>query len=134
MSETMQSARKDDTTKQVRPELFPPVAFLWIALALTYGVRKYHDLPADNWRRVPEGRARYVGALLRHLFAVLCGEFHDRESGLPHLAHAGACVVFLLSPLAGDPEETVDALSHKTLVAWRNPLLQSHEMLDRDPR
>lgn len=116
----MQQGRKDDSAK-CRLELVPPTALLWIGLALTYGASKYHDLPADNWQRVPEGRSRYFGALLRHVFAALAGEHLDAESGLPHLAHAGACILFLLSRLAGDDLDTREGFARETAQAWRCP-------------
>ncbi len=90
--------RKDD---QGKPDftLVPAAALEDIVRALTYGANKYG---ADNWRRVKGGRARYFAALMRHGWAYARGESHDAESGLPHLAHAGACILFLLSRLAGD--------------------------------
>lgn len=103
---------KADSGK-VRLELLPPEAIMWIGRALTYGAQKYEHLPPDNWRRVAFGRPRYFGALLRHTFAALAGEHLDEESGLPHLAHAGACVVFLLCPLAGDDEEIAEILTSR---------------------
>lgn len=100
------AGQKNDAGK-VRLELLPPGAIAWIGAALTRGAEKYQHLPPDNWQRVPEGRKRYFGALLRHVFAALAGQERDAESGLPHLAHAGACIVFLLSPLAGDAPGSV---------------------------
>lgn len=119
----MNAGRKDDTQKN-RLELLPPRAILWIGAALTYGAEKYKDLPTDNWQRVPNGRLRYIGALLRHVMAAACGEFFDPESGLPHFAHAGACAVFLLCPLADDAQEvrsvldgTVAPLRHNDTIS-----------------
>lgn len=60
---------------------------------LEYGAAKYD---VDNWKRVPEARTRYFDAAMRHLLAWWGGETHDPESGLPHLAHAVCCVLFLL--------------------------------------
>lgn len=96
---------------KVRLELLPPEAVVWVGKALTYGAAKYAHLPPDNWRRVAFGRGRYFGALLRHVFSALRGEHLDPESGLPHLAHAGACAMFLLCPLEGDEAEIVKVLS-----------------------
>ncbi len=112
------AGRKYDQEK-TRLELLPVVPLVWIALALGYGVVKYG---VDNWKRVPDGRTRYTGALLRHLFAAMRGEFLDPESGLPHLAHAGACLLFLLSPLAGDGRAFVRLLSAEKAGAWKKPL------------
>jgi hypothetical protein len=48
---------------------------------------------------VPNGEERYKEALARHVIAYLEGEDLDsgpEGSGLPHLAHAGINVLFLL--------------------------------------
>lgn len=58
---------------------------------LSFGARKYSD---DNWKNVEP--KRYTDALYRHLNAHHKGEANDAESGLPHLAHAACCVLFLL--------------------------------------
>ena len=75
-----------------RPELLPPMAVESISRVLAFGAKKYDD---DNWHKCDD-RRRYLGAALRHLFAWARGETTDPESGLPHLAHAGCCVLFLL--------------------------------------
>ena len=60
---------------------------------LTFGARKYAP---DQWQQVPDARRRYFAAMMRHLNAWWSGERIDDESGLPHLAHAGCCLVFLM--------------------------------------
>ena len=40
--------------------------------------------------------SRLLGAALRHLFAWGAGKGKDDETGRSHLAHAAACVLFLL--------------------------------------
>jgi probable DNA repair protein len=52
-------------------------------------------MPA-RMERVPEPRERYFSAAMRHLVAWKEGSTHDLESGLPHLAHAVCCLLFLL--------------------------------------
>lgn len=59
---------------------------------LTFGARKYAD---NNWKKVPDARARYLAAAFRHLAAYAQGERADSETGLSHLAHAGCCLLFL---------------------------------------
>lgn len=78
---------------KLRFDLFPPEAEEEIVQALTHGAAKYTD---EGWREVPNGRSRYFAALRRHLNAWRRGERMDQDSGLPHLACAGACLVFLL--------------------------------------
>lgn len=80
-----------------RPELLPPGPLLEVCRVLAYGAKKYTrngQDGADNWALVANGRSRYLGAALRHIFARLRGEILDNESGLPHLAHAATCVLF----------------------------------------
>lgn len=74
-------------------DLLPTESLEEIAWVLHHGAEKYG---AHNWR---EGMSwtRLGGAALRHIFAWLRGEDTDPESGRPHLAHAGCCIVFLLS-------------------------------------
>jgi hypothetical protein len=103
-SVSMTEGRKFDGAK-TRYGLIPPVALEQIAQVLTYGASKYTTPDSDgaeNWRKVPDGRRRYFDALMRHAWAYARGEEKDPESGLPHLAHAGACILFLLSELDGD--------------------------------
>lgn len=88
----MNTGRKDDSGKN-RLDLLPPHALWEIGRALTFGAQEYGD---NNWRKVKNPRDRYTAALLRHVFAWMMGERNDSKSGLHHLAHAGACVLFLL--------------------------------------
>ena len=70
----------------------PPRALISIGWVLSYGARKYSR---DNWLK-NRSYVRYYDACLRHLFAWWSGEDKDPESGLPHLAHAGCCLMYLL--------------------------------------
>lgn len=65
-----------------------------IVRVLEVGARKY---ARDNWRKVPDAVNRYRAAALRHLAADALGEINDPETGLPHLAHAGCCLLFALA-------------------------------------
>ena len=60
------------------------------------GARKYTD---NGWKTVPNGKARYEDALLRHLLAHLRGEVIDEESGSPHIIHCmwNAAAIYELS-------------------------------------
>lgn len=80
---------------KARWELLPLLPIIGIVKIITYGANgKYKDLPADNWRRLENGRDRYFAAAMRHLTAWRLGEKLDPESGLPHLHHALCCLVF----------------------------------------
>lgn len=84
--------RKDDQDK-LRYDLIPPEPIKELAAVLTFGAKKYAP---NNWQKVPEARARYYAAMMRHLEAWRMGEIHDDESDLRHLAHALCCLTFLL--------------------------------------
>ncbi len=78
---------------KTRLGLLPPEALEAIGQVLSYGAKKY---AAHNWRKGIEW-SRLYDALLRHLNRWNAGEDTDPESGLPHLAHAGCCIVFLIA-------------------------------------
>ena len=50
----------------------------------------------NNWVNVPDAKTRYYDAAMRHLDAWHRGEVNDEESGLPHLAHAACCLLFVM--------------------------------------
>ena len=72
--------------------LLPPMALRATVDVLTFGAEKYEP---DNWKFVPDSKRRYFDALQRHLWQWKEGEQTDQESGLPHLAHAMCCLMFL---------------------------------------
>lgn len=84
--------RKDDGGK-TRYDLLPWSGLDLVAQVLTKGAAKYAP---DNWRKVEGWRWRYFRAAVGHLIAWWGGEKLDPEWGLPHLAHAACCVLFLL--------------------------------------
>lgn len=84
---------KFDSEKD-RWELLPVNGVRQIVKVLTFGAKKYG---AENWRLVDNHRRRYYAAAMRHLTAWYEGEENDPETGFSHLAHAGCCILFLLS-------------------------------------
>lgn len=88
----MSEGRKDDGEKS-RVDLIPPEALFMMGDVLRYGAEKYS---ANNWKIVCNAEERYYAAALRHLLLHRSGEKFDRESGLPHLAHAATNLIFLL--------------------------------------
>ena len=77
-----------------RYELLPVGPIEDTVKVLTYGAKKYE---AWNWKKVvAENPERYYAAALRHILAWRKGELLDEETGLPHLAHAMCCLVFLM--------------------------------------
>ena len=85
--------RKDDSGK-IRHELIDVEFIEELSEVLTVGAQKYAD---NNWKNVKPFEDRYFAALLRHLFAWRKSqqEARDEETGLPHLAHAACCLMFL---------------------------------------
>jgi len=83
---------KDDAGK-TRFSLVPVEALTAIAGVFTYGAKKYSE---DNWRNGMSWR-RMLDPLKRHIAAWEGGEDLDPESGYHHLAHAGCCLMMLLT-------------------------------------
>ena len=83
---------KADTGKPVF-DLLPVESLAEIARVLEFGAKKYD---AWNWSRGMKW-LRLWNACIRHLFAWVAGENIDPETGLSHLAHAGCCILFMLS-------------------------------------
>lgn len=71
-----------------------PIKQLWdIINVLEFGAKKY---AVGNWKKVPDARTRYFDAAQRHIASWWKGEKTDPETGLPHLAHAACCILFLM--------------------------------------
>ena len=95
----MAEATKHDRGKAPM-SMLPHYGMEEIAQVLAFGANKYGR---DNWR---QGMAwsRMVDAAMRHLSSMAHGELLDKESGLPHAAHAGCCIMFLLDYMHTHPE------------------------------
>lgn len=76
-----------------RASLLPLGILYQVIAVLEFGARRY---AVDNWQHVPDARRRYYDAAHRHIEAWWTGEQNDPESGLHHLAHAAACLCFLM--------------------------------------
>ena len=90
--EPVEQGRKDDSSKR-RYSLLPKGAVNSVVDVLEFGSKKYAD---NNWQKVPDAKTRYYDAAMRHLDAWLNGDLKDTETGLPHLAHAICCLMFLM--------------------------------------
>lgn len=86
------AGRKDDANK-LPYDLLPSDAIEEILEVLKCGAVKYGS---RNWEN---GMAwsRPFAALMRHMWAWWRREPCDNETGITHLAHAGCCLLFLLS-------------------------------------
>jgi len=99
----MSEGIKFDDTKN-RLDLIPVEALEQVGAIYSYGAKKYAD---HNWRSGLKF-SRLYGAALRHLFAFWRGEDKDKESGLPHLAHATFGLLGLLQYQAEGRSELDD--------------------------
>lgn len=75
-----------------RLDLTPAAAMEIVGLVLRAGGLKYSD---DNWRKCKDP-AKFIGPILRHTLRHMKGEFLDKETHLPHLAHAVCSGLFAL--------------------------------------
>jgi hypothetical protein len=92
LHESLQRGRKDDTGKLMW-HLVPLPPMEAVVRVLTNGAARYGE---NNWMDVPNARARYYDAFMRHLQAWWMGEKLDPDDGEPHLAHAVCCALFLM--------------------------------------
>lgn len=81
---------KDDADK-VPYDLLSPEFLEGISKVLAYGAKKYEPY---NWAKGIK-YSRVFAALMRHLWAFHRGETNDKETNMPHLWHAGCCLMFL---------------------------------------
>lgn len=75
-----------------RLDLIQPECIEGLGSVLTFGCEKYE---AESWMYVDDAENRYYAALLRHIYKWRKGELVDDESGLSHLDHAMANLMFL---------------------------------------
>lgn len=87
-----EQAKKFDEGK-LRYDLLPPAALDEVVKVFMMGAEKYGDY---NWTKGLKF-SRCFAAIMRHLWQWWRGEDIDSESGLPHLAHAIATIMFLLT-------------------------------------
>lgn len=104
--------------------LWPTTATLMGALGFLDGALKYGR---SNFREVGVRASIYYDAARRHLDAWFEGEDIDPDSGLPHLAHALACLGILVDA------EAAEKLNDDRMVAggYRNLLDQLTPHVER---
>ncbi len=79
--------------------LWPETASILGSLAMLDGALKYGR---SNFRAIGVRASIYYDAARRHLIKWFEGEDADSDSGLPHLAHALACIAILIDAGAAD--------------------------------
>lgn len=84
-----------DIAARAKPPLalVPPALTLYVSKAMETGAKKYGPY---NWRSTKVKHTVYLEAALRHILAALDGQKLDPESGIPHEAHAAACMGIIL--------------------------------------
>ena len=94
----MQGTNPKDLIGMTKPALglVPPAAIIHLAKAMQNGAEKYGPY---NWRENKVQLMVYIHAALRHLMQALDGEDVAEDSGVLHLAHAGACISIVLDAL-----------------------------------
>jgi len=114
------TGQKQDAGKP-RFSLLPAPALWAVVRVLEHGATKYEP---DGWRYVPDARTRYFNAAHRHLAAWWSGEPNDVGpwgSGLPHLAHAVCCLLFLLTVDEASANAARDPAGRATAEGSRDP-------------
>lgn len=76
-------------------QLIPPAFNRELAKALEQGAKKYGQA---NWRASKVSIMTYIGAMRRHLDALLDGQDYD-ESGAHHLGHVAASCAIVIDAL-----------------------------------
>lgn len=75
--------------------LMPFEAVEEILKVLEFGALKYD---AHNWKKGRGlGTLRVLNSCIRHIFAFMCGEKTDSESGLSHISHAACNLLFAIT-------------------------------------
>ena len=87
----MSEGRKKDADK-LRFDLILPEFEEAMAHALTHGVKAYG---VNDWQKVADARARYTGALQRHLNQWRKGYMYDLDSDCINLAQIAVNAMFL---------------------------------------
>jgi len=81
-------------------QLIPPVFNVELAKALQLGAVKYKPW---NWRESKVAYMVYLGAMKRHIDAIIDGQEIDPESGAHHLGHVAAgCAIVLDAKACGN--------------------------------
>lgn len=108
--------------KKPRLSLIPPSALIYESLAMGDGAVKYGPY---NWRDKKVLLSVYIDALKRHVDSFWDGEFLTRDSGVPHLGAARACLGIIIDaletgclmddrPIPGKASDLIDRYTKKS--------------------
>jgi len=133
---------KDKTLKETNPKdvigsnkipihLWPTTATLMGTMALLDGALKYGR---TNYRAVGVRASIYYDALMRHSMAWFEGEENDPDSGLPHLAHALACLAIIVDADAKGclTDDRVFPGGYRKCLTQLTPYVQKLKELHKD--
>lgn len=81
----MESRKNDIIEDKLRWDLLPLSLIKEVVKIFHFGAKKYSP---NSWQNLEDGYNRYKAAFFRHTEAFESGEFLDKESNLPHMAHA----------------------------------------------
>lgn len=106
--------------------VLPTSGLIYEAVVMRYGA--YYAPKADgtfgygpfNWRSAEVVASIYADAAMRHIMAYWDGEANAKDSRLPHLGHAKACLGIL-----------IDATETDNLIDDRPPPGSSPQLLER---
>jgi hypothetical protein len=91
-ADSQTSAKKQSDGKPPLDLIIRLPGLLDVANVFGYGANKYPDIDGDfNWRKGVNDfkyKSKLIAAGLRHVAAYMCGDKNDKETGIPHLAHA----------------------------------------------
>jgi hypothetical protein len=91
MTDNLTEGTKHDSDKAPL-DLLSPSLLNGVAEVLKFGAEKYEPY---NWAKGIR-YSRVFAAMQRHMWAFWAGEELDQETDLPHLWHAGCCLMFLI--------------------------------------
>lgn len=77
--------------EKIPVDLLSPGFLLGVSEVLRFGAEKYEPY---NWAKGIK-YSRVYAAMQRHMYAFWAGEDLDTETKMPHLWHAGCCLMFL---------------------------------------
>lgn len=103
-----------DKTNKIQYGLIPTKALKGLATVLTFGANKY---TANNWQT--ESIECYTDAAIRHLESWRGGERLDSESGLHHLYHTMANLVFITELESNKLDNRLQLIA-KDIFTWNS--------------
>lgn len=111
--------------KKVPLSLVPPASLIYQALAMKDGAAKYGPY---NWRENKVIAMIYIDACMRHLQSWIDGEEVATDSGVPHLAHALACLGIIV-----DAKETGNLVDNRPKPGAAPALLERYTVKTIQP-